>query len=104
MRPQKLTLSDIQNRFSDLNDSGWKLSEDHSALSKTFRFPTFKDAFAWMTLVADAAEALDHHPDWSNSWNRVTVSLTTHDRKGLTSLDFDLATEMENLATRYLIN
>ena len=53
--------------------------ESDGALTKTFEFADFSAAFAFMTRVALLAEAMGHHPDWSNSWNRVTISLTTHD-------------------------
>jgi len=76
----------------------WRLSADAKTLSREFIFADFKCAFEFMTLVARYAEEIDHHPDWSNSWNRVSVRLTTHSKKGLTELDFAMATAMDQFA------
>jgi len=75
--------------------SGWQISLDHKAIEKSFVFDTFPDAFSFMTQVAFWAECNDHHPDWRNVYNRVDVSLTTHDSGGLTQNDFDLAQKMD---------
>ena len=77
---------------------GWTHEPDRGAIQKTFRFKTFDEAFAWMTRIAIAAEKLDHHPEWSNVYNRVEVTLTTHDAKGLTDLDVQLARTMDACA------
>ena len=81
---------------------GWELSTDGKAISKTFRFRGFRDAIAWMTRAAFEAEHLNHHPEWSNVYNRVEVRLTTHDTGALTGKDIDLAQRMENISTRSL--
>jgi 4a-hydroxytetrahydrobiopterin dehydratase len=70
---------------------GWQLSDDGLAITRTFKFKTFREAFAFMTQVALAAERADHHPEWSNVYNRVDMRLTTHDAGGLTERDFALA-------------
>jgi 4a-hydroxytetrahydrobiopterin dehydratase len=70
---------------------GWTLSEDGRAITRQFRFADFRQAFAFMTQVALAAERADHHPEWSNVYNRVDIRLTTHDADGLTERDFALA-------------
>lgn len=75
--------------------TGWALEVGADALEKTFLFKDFKQAFAFMTRVADEAEALGHHPDWSNSYRTVRVRLTTHDAGGLTGLDVELAKRMD---------
>ncbi len=75
---------------------GWQLLEGR--LHKTFSFESFVPAFAFMTAVALAAEKLDHHPDWSNSYRTVTVDLRTHSAGGVTALDLALAQRMEELA------
>jgi len=78
--------------------TGWAMAESADALEKTFLFRDFKQAFAFMTKVADDAEALNHHPDWSNVYRTVKVRLTTHDAGGLTKLDVDLAKRMDKAA------
>jgi 4a-hydroxytetrahydrobiopterin dehydratase len=70
---------------------GWTLSEDGRAITRQFRFADFREAFAFMTRIALAAERADHHPEWSNVYNRVDIRLTTHDAGGLTENDFALA-------------
>ncbi len=70
---------------------GWTLSEDGRSISRQFRFADFRAAFGFMTQVALAAERADHHPEWSNVYNRVDIRLTTHDAGGLTEHDFALA-------------
>ncbi len=66
-------------------------------LTKTFTFPDFNSAFAFMTRVAMVAEKLDHHPDWSNSFNIVKIALISHDKGGLTTRDTELALAIEKL-------
>ena len=78
-----------------LRANGWTLRSDGNALEKTFIFKDFNQAFGWMTNVAMAAEKLDHHPEWSNVYKTVQVTLTTHDTGGLTELDVKLATKMD---------
>jgi 4a-hydroxytetrahydrobiopterin dehydratase len=75
---------------------GWTREGD--AITRTFRFPDFARAFGFMASAALAAEAMNHHPDWSNVYNRVTVHLSTHDAGGLTQNDIDLAGRMDELA------
>jgi 4a-hydroxytetrahydrobiopterin dehydratase len=70
---------------------GWSSVEGRDAIRREFRFATFSAAFGWMTRVALAAEALDHHPEWFNVYNRVDVTLATHDADGVTELDVRLA-------------
>lgn len=76
--------------------SGWAAEAD--ALTRTYRFRDFGSAFAFMTRVAIHAEAANHHPEWSNVWNRVDVRLTTHDAGGVTQKDIDLARFMDEAA------
>lgn len=77
---------------------GWSLAEDRDAIRKRFTFDDFNAAFAWMTRVAMAAEKADHHPEWSNVYGRVDVTLTTHAAKGLTRRDIELAQKMDLFA------
>ena len=81
---------------------GWDLTADGHSINKTFVFKTFTQAFAFMTECAFAAEKLNHHPDWSNSYATVEVSLTTHAKKQLTDRDFQLAHAMEQLFRRHV--
>ncbi|MEB3243284.1 MAG: 4a-hydroxytetrahydrobiopterin dehydratase [Cyanobacteriota bacterium] len=74
----------------------WQLVE--GKLWRQFTFADFSEAFGFMARVALAAEALGHHPEWSNVWNRVTIALTTHDTGGLSNLDVDLARRIDALA------
>ena len=73
---------------------------DDGKLQRLFKFRTFREAFSFMTEVAFFAERSNHHPEWSNVYNRVTVQLVTHDASGVTGKDFDLATKMEMVASR----
>lgn len=70
------------------------------ALQRRFEFRTFAEAFAFMTQVAFAAERRNHHPDWSNVYNRVTIRLTTHDAGGITEKDVELAAEINEIYGR----
>ncbi len=77
---------------------GWSAVEGRDAIQKTFKFKDFNAAFGWMTRVALAAEKADHHPEWSNVYNRVEVVLTTHDAGGVTENDVALAKVMDAAA------
>lgn len=74
---------------------GWRMAEGRDALQRTFRFKDFGAAWAFMTRTALAAEKMDHHPEWTNVWNRVDVTLSTHDAGGLTGKDVKLARAMD---------
>lgn len=76
----------------------WHHDEAADAISREFGFADFSAAFAFMTRVALAAEKAGHHPDWSNVWNKVRITLSTHDAGGLTQKDIDLATRIDTLA------
>ena len=71
--------------------SGWTRDDKRDAITREFVFADFNRAFAFMTQVALAAEKADHHPEWSNVYNKVRVTLTTHDAGGVTQKDLDLA-------------
>ena len=77
---------------------GWTLSDDGKALERSFRFNDFSQAFAFLTRVAMYAEKVDHHPEFTNVWNRVDFRLTTHDAGGVTDRDLDLAQAIDRLA------
>ena len=74
---------------------GWKRAG--AAISKTFTFKDFVAAWGFMTRVALLAEKRDHHPDWRNVWNKVEISLSTHDAGGISSLDFELASAIDRI-------
>jgi 4a-hydroxytetrahydrobiopterin dehydratase len=98
MRPARLTGSARDAGLAPLLASGWTLATDRDAITRTFRFKDFSAAWGFMSRAALVAEKLDHHPEWANVWNRVEVTLTTHDAGGLTQLDIDLAMAMDALA------
>lgn len=77
---------------------GWSIVEGRDAIEKTFEFPDFKAAWSFMSAVADKADAMDHHPEWFNVYNKVDVTLATHDANGVTGLDVTLATFMDDVA------
>jgi 4a-hydroxytetrahydrobiopterin dehydratase len=77
--------------------SGWSLVEGRDAIRRAFRFKDFSEAWGFMARVALLAEAQDHHPEWSNVWNRVEIVLTTHDAGGLSARDVRLAQAIDTL-------
>lgn len=91
-----LTDAEIQAALAQL--PGWSLVPGRSAIRKSFRFRDFAEAWGFMTRVALAAEKMDHHPEWSNVWNRVDIVLSTHDAGGLSARDERLAEAIEAMA------
>lgn len=94
----KLSPDEINQSLMSLNerlpkDEHWTLVDN--TIVKTFTFKSFIRAFGWMSQIAIWAEKLKHHPEWFNVYNRVDVTLTTHDVNGLSELDFQLADKME---------
>lgn len=90
-------LNDEERRKALTELDGWTETPGRDAITKDFKFRNFSEAFGFMTRVALIAEKIDHHPEWSNVYNRVSVTLTTHDADGLTALDIKLAHAMEKL-------
>ncbi len=90
----RLTEAEIQKSLAAL--PGWSI--ENGKLHREWRFEDFNAAFGFMTRVALEAERMNHHPEWSNVWNRVVVDLVTHDAGGLTKNDVALAQKMEKLA------
>lgn len=78
--------------------TGWSPVDGRDAITRTFTFRNFREAFGFMTRAALYAEKIDHHPEWSNVYKTVTVTLSTHDAGGLTDLDVKMAREMNRLA------
>jgi len=75
----------------------WQAVPDRDAITRTFMFKNFNQAFGFMSQVAMKAEQMNHHPEWFNVWNKVEVTLTTHDTGGVSDLDLKLATFMDGL-------
>mgnify|MGYP001126223784 CR=1 FL=1 len=96
MKLSKLSEQEIDEALSTL--PGWSVV--NGKLHREYRFPDFVHAFGFMATAAIAIEAMNHHPEWSNVWNRVTVDLTTHDSGGITKNDVDLAAKLEEFARR----
>ena len=90
----KLKKSQDVESFIQKN-SGWALNKENHSLQKSFKFPDFNAAFGFMTRVALLADKMDHHPEWFNVYNRVDVTLTTHDAGGITDLDLQMAEKMD---------
>ncbi len=78
--------------------AGWSEVKDRDAISRTFAFRDFNEAFGFMTRAALVAEKLDHHPEWFNVYDKVEVTLATHDAGGVTERDIELAAAMDRLA------
>jgi 4a-hydroxytetrahydrobiopterin dehydratase len=95
-KAQKLTEAEVSSALKEL--SGWSVV--NGKLHREYKFPDFVHAFGFMATAAIAIEAMNHHPEWFNVWNRVTIDLTTHDAGGITTNDFDLARKLESLANR----
>ena len=93
-RPEKLDPADVVRRLTGL--PGWELKD--GKLHRGFAFQDFAEAFRFMTALAAEAERLNHHPEWSNVYNRVVIDLVTHDAGGITALDFELASRAQELA------
>ena len=91
---KKLSKTEVINKLKKL--SGWKLIKGRNAITKTFKFKNFTEAFGWMTSMALYAEKKDHHPEWFNVYSTVEVTLSTHDAGGVTNLDLDMAREMNH--------
>ncbi len=76
--------------------TGWERHPDRAAIRKRYRFRDFRAAFAWMTEIAEVAERMNHHPEWTHTYDRIEVTLATHDVGAVTQLDIDLASSMES--------
>ena len=90
-KQQKMTNEEIETHLQDM--SGWVLKENF--IEKMFLFKDFNEAFSFMTRVALSAEKSDHHPDWSNVYNKVHIKLSSHDSGGITQRDINLAKKID---------
>ena len=85
-----MACEDIRNKFQEIE--GWgKVSDGRDAYTKLFKFSDFKQAFSFMTSIAMMAEQINHHPELENVYNKVIITLTTHDVGGVSKLDYDMA-------------
>jgi len=80
--------------------AGWTEADDRDAICKTYRFTDFVEAWGFMSRTALIAEQMNHHPEWLNVYNRVEITLTTHDAGGLSALDVELANHMDRIAAQ----
>lgn len=96
MKPPQLTEVEITAALAAL--PGWSVV--NGKLHREYRFPDFVHAFGFMATSALAIEAMNHHPEWGNVWNRVTIELTTHEAGGITAKDTTLAAKLEEIAKR----
>lgn len=96
MTREKLDKSAIVKGLGELD--GWSLADDGLSIERRFSFGDFSEAFGFMARCALAAEKMDHHPEWSNVYKHVEVRLTTHSAKGVTTLDLELASQMNSFA------
>ena len=92
----KLPIEDLRGALKRLPD--WRLAEGREAITRKYQFVDFDAAFAFMTRVALLAAKTDHHPEWFNVYNKVDVTLATHDANGVTQKDIDLAMAMDGYA------
>ncbi len=92
---EQLSQAERSDALDGLPD--WDVDEARDAISRSFTFDDFSQAFAFMTQVALLAEKADHHPEWSNVYNRVDIVLTTHDAGGLSERDIDMAQRIDAL-------
>ena len=93
-----LTETERTEALPALGESGWGAVPERDAIRKILKFRSFSEAWGFMSRAALAAEKLNHHPEWSNTYNVVDITLSTHDCDGLSALDLDLARKMDALA------
>ena len=92
---KKLTPDDFISELKTLD--GWSRAKERDAMEKSFNFVDFKEAFLFMTRVATKVEEMNHHPEWFNVYSKINVTLTTHDAKGVTQLDIEMARFMNQI-------
>src|ERR1700712_1773627 len=95
---ERLSTAEIQSKLEIC--TAWVLAGDEFSIARNFVFESFSEAFGFMAEAALQAEKMDHHPEWTNVWRKVSVTLTTHSAKGLTELDFALAQAMNDIAKK----
>lgn len=95
---EKLSDTARSTMIDPLLEAGWTMAEGRDAITKDFKFADFSEALAWMVRAGVWAEKWNHHPEWRNVYNTVSVTLTTHDVEGLSTLDAKLARKMDSIA------
>lgn len=96
---EKFTDTEVAEALADME--GWSLVKDRPAITKKFKFNDFPTTWNFMDDVAGYADEISHHPEWTNVYNRVEITLSTHEAGGLTELDFDLAEFIDEAAKAY---
>ena len=96
---KKLTADQVESALAGLPD--WKRDSKRDAIRRQYQFADFTQAFAFMTQVAITAEKRNHHPEWANVYNKVDITLTTHDAQGVTARDVDLARYADGAYARF---
>jgi len=96
MPRSKATEAEIDAALAAL--PGWAKVSGRSAITRSFKWTDFSEAWGFMSRVALVAEKMDHHPEWANVWNKVDITLSTHDAGGLSDLDFKLAAAIDKAA------
>ncbi|RVE50060.1 hypothetical protein evm_005266 [Chilo suppressalis] len=91
----KLTQEERDTQLQSLLQAGWKLQSNRDAIEKEYQFKNFNEAFGFMTRIALLAEKMDHHPEWFNVYNKLQVTLSSHDVNGLSKRDIKMATFMD---------
>lgn len=95
---EKLQGNAREDALKGLTGNSWAIVDDRDAIAKTFKFKSFVEAWGFMSQAAIVAEKMNHHPEWFNVYNKVEVTLTTHDVGGLSDLDVALAEKMDAIA------
>lgn len=91
---ERLSPEAVEKELGSLTN--WRLSDTSNAIQKTFKFQDFNEAWSFMNRVALLAEKMDHHPEWFNVYNRVEITLTTHDANGISGRDIKMATAIDS--------
>ncbi|XP_065563189.1 pterin-4-alpha-carbinolamine dehydratase-like isoform X2 [Artemia franciscana] len=102
MLAERLTGEDRTVKLSPVFSNGWKEVNDRDALYKEFAFKNFNQAWGFMSMVALEAEKTDHHPEWFNVFNKVNITLATHECQGISDRDVKLATFIDQVAQKFL--